>query len=567
MPQENASSNPFRRSQRGALESGGDHNGAADSIFSFPVNPADSQEDADTDRCELRRTESSSKTVRVVSPPPKLSASDPSVKDRVPAPLHPRSEREIDSIGTSSSSSTSSESSPADPFEPIPSDTPRQATPVRSQGTIGQDGTGALEGKDQNLITQDGRSVQFASAAQSLPKERTYPPITESSRPAKPSTQSPRPSSLKGSMDIDTFTQMLLTGKPTGLGPQPSSNTVAQTGAVTGALVDSSSSTDASSISRQSIFDHTFERPAETPRSSHEINRSDDEVHRDRGSSGKIKERQKPPPPKPRHGRLLKDSPQNNSIITSSSSVQISRQSLVSAPLSSPTDLNKPLPTTPDIPTTTNEASWTPSRKRPPTPPIARRHSRIGKPPSIAEGSEFDDATSNTGSIAGLSRTSSLRVPPPPPTRRSGAPRNSYIGTPNYPSTPSSIVEISDNPIDVHQAQVSKRPPPPARSSSLSSTKRQSRHLASEDILPATSPSSSMAPPPPPPRRRRGSSKSSVETFERPESSRRGSRISLEPITPSDTRSSSLNTNELLEETSALQREIDELRGKFEREA
>ncbi|KAF2500499.1 hypothetical protein BU16DRAFT_248303 [Lophium mytilinum] len=163
----------------------------------------------------------------------------------------------------------------------------------------------------------------------------------------------------RASMDVDAFTRLLMTGNAS---PSASgASAVPQNPNVAGIKVESSSSTDTSSISRQSIFEPIQEAHSETPRTSYEMAASDDEDQTSLvGEPVKAeKKKPKPPPPKHRHGKLVASrTPQTVSFSdfspsfvepttppSSSSRSAISPSSIRSRNNS---DLNKPLPPPPE---------------------------------------------------------------------------------------------------------------------------------------------------------------------------------------------------------------------------
>ncbi|KAI2469072.1 hypothetical protein F4781DRAFT_395695 [Annulohypoxylon bovei var. microspora] len=279
----------------------------------------------------------------------------------------------------------------------------------------------------------------------------------------------------KGALDVNSFKRLLLTGYANI--PGPSSTSASSGGGNTGIstslqtpLHDGASNTDASSVSRQSIFDAI----QDTPRTSHEISEPEDPEERRSilptsplSSIPSSSARKKPPPPNSRHGKLIKielgadaDSRiSKNSIApisistTSLPSIAPPRKSnsysitpLQSPPL--PTDVNKPLPQTPFRPSV-EEAVDSPfdreaigkvpepfadpqSNPRPPTPPVVtrnrsasngstqtrkpaapppRRHGRSdSRAPSIHTGNPDDDTPPRSSLDSIRSRTDSLRA-------------------------------------------------------------------------------------------------------------------------------------------------------------
>ncbi|KAI0835990.1 hypothetical protein F5Y06DRAFT_288801 [Hypoxylon sp. FL0890] len=280
----------------------------------------------------------------------------------------------------------------------------------------------------------------------------------------------------KSSLDVDSFKRLLLTGYANI--PSPSSASAPGAGGNSRAstrpqhpVPDGASNTDASSVSRQSIFDAILQ---DTPRTSHEISEPEDPEERRSilptsplSSVPSASARKKPPPPNSRHGKLIKielganaqspatkDSPAPISINTTSlpaiapprKSSSHSVTPLQSSPL--PTDVNKPLPQTPYRPSV-EEAVDSPfdreaigkvpepfadiqANPRPPTPPVTtrnrsesngstqprkpaapppRRHGRSDSRAPSTHGIMPDDDTPPRSSIeSNRSRTDSVRA-------------------------------------------------------------------------------------------------------------------------------------------------------------
>jgi hypothetical protein len=294
-------------------------------------------------------------------------------------------------------------------------------------------------------------------------------------------------------LDVDTFKNLLLTGKP----PQSASDSAPKWKSVQPS--DSTSSTETSSISRQSLTENPSDFTGETPRSSYDVSWPDDSV--------KAKsDRQKPPPPPPKskHGRsLLSKVPQTVSFDdfapsipseTSSLSGNVSNQSLVSSPGSK----SLPSPPTPnskrlsyiqplDIKSDENQPLTNASQKKSAPPiPLARRstvtkRARGNTTSSIT--SVTEEAPSSYPPSIADSTSSSKLAPPPPPSRRLGSGNN---------------VQISVSP-----QEPSKEKPPEVRSFDPKPPNAPTRNRSSSQT-------SLMSPPPPPTRRR--SSKASIES-------------------------------------------------------
>jgi hypothetical protein len=425
----------------------------------------------------------------------------------------------------------------------------------------------------------------------------------------------------RASMDVNAFKNLLMTGKATPM-VQPAPPLPKPQGIT---LADNSSSTDTSSISRQSLFEHVQEMASESPRTSYELSISEDDdkpSHLDRRKSTKVK----PPPPRHRHGKAV--TPKGPQIVSFSDFEPIVSASndqklpiTISIPPSSPiraplerksSELNRPLPAPParrassresvniekelssprrslDFPSTDSLDS-TSSKRVPPAPPLARRsstlnplgpRSRSNTQASIT--SQSDETLRSYADSIAESTTSSVKIPPPPPpARRSGA----VHGHSNNPS-PSATEEGSSL---IRSLSLKSPPPPPSRNRSMSA--RSSPAINTPGMMS----------PPPRPAPRRTSSKSSFEQVQTsPPGSRRASGeqtrssidlerrpsissivreksiseetgrdldgardpASQEALQASQSNPDSKSANDVLAEMEAFQREIDALREKF----
>ncbi|PBP26129.1 hypothetical protein BUE80_DR002983 [Diplocarpon rosae] len=391
----------------------------------------------------------------------------------------------------------------------------------------------------------------------------------------------------RASMDVDAFKRLLLTGNA-GLAT-PITQSAAQTHEAY-ALGNGGSSTDISSISRQSIFEAVQEPFSESPRTSHEISEPEN------NQSGLVVEalassatRKKPPPPSSRRGRLIKVElkDQNTPIGLQSPPTpgSITSQHYFSSSPRSQTDLNKPLPLAPSRASHDSDhesvfdkesAGKLPELplpyqkvrpKAPPAPPLTRRHSQRVAETKLSRGDSNrlspkpeEDSAIILGVANENKRTpssESIKIPPLPPPRRSGSVR----GPSNNPLTSPSTVSLPA--------------PPPARGSrSVSGGKPPS--VLNMDTSPAIKRSSVIAPPPPPPRHRHRSTGSiegnSPGTSRRPSPEhvhhciepRRGSStpslLYAEPVQTEDGK----HKLDILADLSKLQREIDTLRSQSE---
>ncbi|KAF2702645.1 hypothetical protein K504DRAFT_213600 [Pleomassaria siparia CBS 279.74] len=350
------------------------------------------------------------------------------------------------------------------------------------------------------------------------------------------------PGNMKPSLDVEGFKKLLMTGisNPPGSGQTSQPAPATAPTPINASLFESSSSTDTSSISRQSIFEPVQELHIETPRTSYEMAASDDdEMIGLVGDTDKKKaEKKKPPPPRPRHGKPV--APRAPQIVSFSDFSTIQPTSSLVSRNRTDSDLNKPLPPPPvlsptahvflqnktqdeppPLETTTSGSSGqsdiTPVQKRVPPPvPIARRQSQLRSSTTGNRSRSSSSITMSSQHSTDLpilspalvneptsSPASHKTPPPPPPVRRYGA---SITGGTNTPSTNSSTTELpltassrrppisSPNPPTSRRPTISSPPPSPipTRTPSFSSTFNR-RTVSNE--------SATMAPPPPPPRR------------------------------------------------------------------
>ena len=431
----------------------------------------------------------------------------------------------------------------------------------------------------QNTLRNSGnlQSGTGTSRTPANPFKKTLASRGTESRPGPPGPSSDgrsmeaEPKIARPHYDVDDFKKLLLTGEKS----------------------VSSSNTDASSMSRQSIFEPASGPLLESPRTSEDSIPSDEERQRLVGGMPLTSDRMKPSPPRPRHGKLVKsNAPQTvsfedptlsflNSAIGATVPVDQSMPEIQS-------DVDKPLPPLPpSVDTQSSKQNLTEStgddtrglsfksedapssnliRKRsPPAPPLSRTHGQLRAKPSAGNNERSMPMTEGAprGSIS-LSQSAPAvgpKVPPPPPPRRAGPVRGNSSSS---MSTRASFTSMSDQPdaADVSTRSAKARPPvPPNRSpSALPLNRPHQTQLTPE--------SSSVAPPPPP--RRRGSSQSSYTPSRlsghytgRLRSDSGASSISHLAMTPVGPTSAETENKDVMADLSALQREVDELRGKF----
>ncbi|KIW02810.1 hypothetical protein, variant [Verruconis gallopava] len=402
-------------------------------------------------------------------------------------------------------------------------------------------------------------SRTLADVDETLVQPATYPE-KRPSPDAADSSYTAGQTSPRAAMDVDAFKNLLMTGKPPR--PLPSTpaadppaqqqrvlrrapaNTTTAT-STTFALADSSSGTDTSSVSRQSLVDPMA---GETPRTSYERSISDEEEDNVLPPQRTASKRVKPPPlPRHKHGKSVTTAGPQIVPFDAFSGAAPEEESVKSPeedrhPRSS-AELKRPLPPIPqpaarsDIAHAAMISSREPREqkdvvelssqpKKPPPPPLARRSSQRA-PTTPAGRSRSGTASSRPSlmednvSIAESTGSSTRVAPPPPPARRSGH------AAPAATSDEGSTSSVNPSP------SLKSPPLPPARNRA-SSTQSATSTLSNMNVTsPSTSTTSSaagaMSPPqsdsavggsggtlPPRPPPRRTSSRSSTEIVSSP---------------------------------------------------
>ncbi|KAK5010691.1 hypothetical protein LTR28_008368 [Elasticomyces elasticus] len=341
-----------------------------------------------------------------------------------------------------------------------------------------------------------------------------------------------RPGPGKGGLDVDSFTRLLMTGKAS---PAVQTTPPFASPAPPPKVHDSSSSTDTSSISRQSLFELVHDLPPESPRSSFEHSPSEDDEHSSLVGEPK-KAKPKPPPPTHRHGKAVGPrAPQTVSFADFTPSFLSSPRSHVgprpqtpplqgiSSPASprTPTDLNKPLPAPPPAstspetvpPVPEKDATPAPSieplsdvpgianqKRAPPPPPSARRQirapagkTRARSSSSLTQSSVAEEPYETPELPAQFEAALSKTRPPPPPARRP------YTSSAQAEPPVSSAPPISSMPVSStigsERSNVFDVPVLSSSSSALHSPLPPARTSSSDSITLAHSPSSSSIPP------------------------------------------------------------------------
>ena len=372
-------------------------------------------------------------------------------------------------------------------------------------------------------------------------------------------------------MDVDAFKRLLLTG----VSEAPAARAIPTLTQAPSQLVvtsdSSSSNTDTASVSQHSIFEPVAPTIADTPRTSLDLQRI--EVSGDRGAMiVDSATNKKPPIPRPRHGKPLGHGATTLSASTIQQVIQATGTADVPEKprISSPSDLNKPLPLPPrdsSFPLAADSSLSDDSQaqllpRRPPTPPLTRRQSQrssqsVQESLSEPQTPPLIEQIGSASSIDHNSRVADSKAPPPPPTRR-----QKRASATHPQASEASIQEGIDSYITPTQPQLSpassinsllqsKPQPPPSRKPSAA--KRLSR---------VSTASPTMAPPLPPPRRVRGSSRGSLDgpTVISNYDSDNGNNV-RRPSTDSYRNVSGQSTSkDILADLAALQKEVDTLR-------
>lgn len=524
------------------------------------------------------------KTVRIVSPHPSASDND----DSIP---HGSSHNPRSSAGPppleSGSAESSRENSPINPFS-IESDKGEATTEDEGlrKNTIGNAG--------QRLTGNMTMKMSPNSLQKTLVKNTFTTGTLDTGERSEDSIPNAATGTTKLHYDVDEFKRLLLTGE-TSVAEASALSTLSTHSQGTQNVGDTSSNTDASSISRHSIFEPLPGISQDTPRTSHEVSPSGEERQLPVQSPSPRTERIRPPAPKPRHGNPASGTVlQNLSRQGSGLSLQWSDNSNTTFPSwpsvdspQTPTDLNKPLPLTPAvepldgtvlqpalsanrrprseyIKTEGTQINSLPLKREPPAPPLARRHSQR-RPISLIgpSGRSMQISEENLAESKRQSQWMPLASPkpPPPPPRRSG-PTRSLSTASNSSSISAFRAPSTTSATDDENTNTSKSPPPlpPSRTPSISSVKRPPRPS------PDAKSSPTMGPPLPP--RRRGSSHGSVTQSissgeYRADRYRSDSGASSNPPVSAAPLGPGVDDKDVLADLTALQREVDELRGKL----
>ncbi|PGG97197.1 hypothetical protein GX51_07452 [Blastomyces parvus] len=533
------------------------------------------------------------KSVRIASPPvpiePSLhvSAGDhpSSASSRASFPHH-GTHRGSPPPPSVEESSGSEDDSAGDPFNPDAS-----GSDDEDESDIGQVQR-VVEGKPG--VVGLGLEEAQRGSGERYGTEQVVFPHGQDPNTSRSDSMTPLPPATKGkraTMDVDAFTRMLMTGETGGVGKVPVSTGRQPLQPTQGpAISDSSSNTDTASTSKQPIFEPRHLPRIETPRTSHELSTSeaDDEQRKLAIALLKPAERPKPPPPKTRRGKAINpNAGQASPLVGLASITSPNYRSTSPVSLSSSRsfteqesgDVNKPLPQPPvdnsfisgsseQISQDSENLFLLPHQKRPPTPPLARRHSQM-KPsnPILSRNNSArhsmppTNTTKNSITASSIHSSSPLKSPPPPPSRRKDRESSAF----SAPDTPALL------PHDPRQTSSRQR------SDSREDASDKSSLRSVETASTISNKRASHGPPRPPPPRRGGGSRASLDES-RPvlpgATDSSTARIDMKnaedpksgsPGIPSQSQSQAQShAIDILADLSRLQKEVDDLRGRYE---
>ncbi|KAK4192228.1 hypothetical protein QBC35DRAFT_244128 [Podospora australis] len=377
---------------------------------------------------------------------------------------------------------------------PPPSSPESAGAAARRYPAVAYNGYDDDDSSSTSSVDTDEQLDPFTSArssAEELGRQENAQPLPSTRPPLNTFPQALRDSELsqgsetgtpKGSLDVDAFRRLLLTGQASS-GPSQGMRIAHQ-------IAPTPTSTETSSISRQSISDAPLQTQ-DTPRTSHEISEQEGEDEQQRLITGSRTAatlqpaptilRKKPPPPSSRHGKLIQ--PEAKTDGTGKDSLERTSPR-ITTPLVSPSrstkpptssDINKPLPPAPSRPLAEEEVSNVFDREaagKIPEPSIIQPGLNIVQPYSSPRPPTPPNAShSTTAAAPNITPARPAGKPAPPPRRQPHGRSESKAGS-------TSLAHSDD-------------PDPSTRRSSLDSTRSRSSSLRVSIHAPA----------PPPPRR------------------------------------------------------------------
>ena len=500
------------------------------------------------------------KTVRIVSP---HSASEDAAEHHIPIDLPPRSA----SIRTSP---------PPTSFSPPSAEDEIINDPVRS---CLQSERKQIEDPQTFSNTLANRNVRptspQASTLSADPFKETARASGSVKRTEESRTQEEDSKSHRPHYDVDDFKKLLLTGEKPRHAEQKPAGLAAAAPVSQPEDEEYEDNSEIAPVFQAPLSPATssFNRTGGYTRTQPDSNKEQESLA---SSSFPTAERAKPAAPKPRHGRLVTPAAPQTVSFEDPAFSHASRDDPIISDSRRPVTQDqtprspsqRPLPSlprvnsnpTPLLRSRTVEDVSSPAPERRPVPhlPPARRQGATRPTSSVIDSTW---STQGQQAMAGptnrLSQQTDDPKPAPPPPRRSGRARNDSLSA--LPTT-TSLPTSSDHSISSATGSIST---PPSQSPSLVATGKSvqtSPHAASPSM-----------PPPPPPPRRRGSSQGSYTpsrlsgdyrqmVAQRPRGDSGASSISQLQMTPEE---SGAERKDVLADLSALQREVDELRGKI----
>ncbi|KKY25060.1 hypothetical protein UCRPC4_g02117 [Phaeomoniella chlamydospora] len=323
------------------------------------------------------------KTVRIASPPAGTPISPESFPSEPPSPVYTRRVGQSGSPPLpDSDSSSSDESVPKDPFAAADSEPNEIAAEEEVLRNTRRNS--ALSAEDSSEEHKSDTDTVRRTLAKFSPRPQRAQPREEVNTHGGGAQRASRP---KQQLDVDAFKRLLLTGN-SATAISADGVSISSAGLSLSQLSESGSNTDTASTSRQSIFETLAPPATDIPRSS-----QTEETGAESQRLGSHDERKKPPPPKTRHGKLIKNDPSLTSpkkVVDNEIDPIVREQTLED---SGTTALDKPLPSPPNEQHTTLSQnvhvepllSSPKIPRRPPTPPVTRRQINGVLPATVAD--------------------------------------------------------------------------------------------------------------------------------------------------------------------------------------
>ncbi|EOA89566.1 hypothetical protein ACJQWK_02844 [Exserohilum turcicum] len=543
-----SSGNPFRASQAFAQPAPGPHASFVNMTADVRVSEArwgDSDHVLDDAATPPPRTK---KSVRIVSPTTTIPPPQPDLDD---------------------ASATLNELQARRASQPPPASPPPPVTPAAfaTHPLTAGDANAHVIGKDA-MAMADALPATRASFGAPSPRSMPANPFAKTLASLEPHEREAGPderahaqrlaagnnnnnsNTNRASLDVESFKNLLMTGRPTPRASGPSAQPGSAPHSASSAQFESSSSTDASSISRQSISELPQETLADSSRTSDDTAGDDDDEHMGLAVEAKKGKKKPPPAPKPRHGKPV--APRQPQVVSFDDFEATEPAPTPGIRRTDSSDAYKPLPPTPSAhqqqpPTQGASPDFTPPQSRPlslrlddvprpsseqarpkkapPPVPLARRQSQLKSTSlesrqrsssNLTISSQHSVDPPQTPTSISHDPMSSAKSPPPPPPSRYGARlANLANSSANSSSTelalssssiraPRSLPDPPSHRLSMLELDGSSSPASSMhRTSSVSSSRNMARNVSGGST-------GSQMPPPPPPRRRQ-SNRSSLD--------------------------------------------------------